>query len=190
MGAAMDCAGTNCGGCTACPGPTMLSAVIAERRKKARKGRETALPLRSRKLLQHYTQPKTLWGMVILGTSSRKIFQMQIVPELESRTKKTGHWAVESHHRCFFGDWIAEGWSTTLPQPRKRVISGMAVTRAFHANRWSSSSVGRTLVFYPRCETIFSGSPIVTRYGRRQSRKSVCASELGALFDRDKRLTN
>jgi hypothetical protein len=50
--------------------------------------------------------------------------------------------------------------------------------------------VGRTLVFHPGRETILSGSPIVTPSGRRQSRKSVCASELNARFDRDQRFTN
>src|ERR1035437_710797 len=71
-----------------------------------------------------------------------------------------------------------------------RVNSGLVMIQALPANRWNSRSVCRTLAFHPSCETILSGSPIVMTSGRRQSRKSVCASELNAWFDRNQLLTN
>src|ERR1017187_458605 len=71
-----------------------------------------------------------------------------------------------------------------------RVNSGLVMIQALPANRWNSRSVCRTLGFDPSCETIISASSIVMTSGRRQSRKSVCASELNARFDRDQRLSN
>ena len=73
----------------------------------------------------------------------------------------------------------------SFPNPQSQVGDRFPVTQALHANRWSSPSEGRTLVFHPGCETILFGSPIVMPSGRRQSHKSVCASEPNARFDRD-----
>ena len=70
------------------------------------------------------------------------------------------------------------------------VTAEWPVIQALLANRWSSLSVGRTLGFHPGCETILSASSIVMPSGRRQFRKSVCASDLNAWFDRNQRLTN
>src|ERR1039457_4113056 len=56
--------------------------------------------------------------------------------------------------------------------------------------RWRAQSTPIRRAFHPGCETILSASSIVMPSGRRQFRKSVCASDLNAWFDRNQRLTN